>query len=404
MKVYKVGGAVRDKLLNYPFTDEDWVVVGAEPRELINKGFIQVGIDFPVFLHPESKDEYALARSERKSGLGYKGFEFFTGTQVTLEQDLSRRDLTVNAMAEDYDGKIIDPYRGQDDLSKKILRHVSGAFVEDPLRVLRVARFAARYHHLGFKIADETMFLMTSIANSGELKYLSSERVWLETEKALKERSPSTYIEILHKCKALTKIFPEISRIFDISSERDKIDAKSHTLSILDYVAKLDVDPCTRFAVLFSNIHLGGEPNPSIPSKTKSSDRAIEVINSLFDRLKAPNRYRKFTITFIKYKDLCHSLKNLEAQTILDMLKGIGAFKKTKNLEKFIYCCEAEAQITQENKDDNKIYEPGVWLKEAFSQIMLINNKELISEGYSGIKLGQEIDVRRKKIISELLR
>ena len=222
MKVYKVGGAVRDKLIDYPFTDEDWVVVGAEPKELIDKGFIQVGVDFPGFLHPESKDEYALARSERKSGRGYKGFEFFTGPQVTLKQDLSRRDLTVNAMAEDCDGKIIDPYGGQDDLSKKILRHVSGAFVEAPLRVLRVARFAARYHHLGFKVADETMLLMTNITNSGELEYLSPERGWLETEKALKEREPSTYRETLYKCKARTKKFQEIRRVYEVASEKDK--------------------------------------------------------------------------------------------------------------------------------------------------------------------------------------
>ena len=401
MKVYKVGGAIRDKLIDYPFTDEDWVVVGAEPKELIDKGFIQVGVDFPVFLHPESKDEYALARSERKSGRGYKGFEFFTGPQVTLKQDLSRRDLTVNAMAEDCDGKIIDPYGGQDDLSKKILRHVSGAFVEDPLRVLRVARFAARYHHLGFKVADETMLLMTDITNSGELEYLSPERVWLETEKALKERSPSTYIEILYKCKALTKIFPEISRVFDLSSEKDKIDGKFLTLSILNYVAKLDKDACTRFAVLFSNINLGSQ---SIPSNMKSIDEDIEVINNLFDRLKVPNRYRNFAINFVRYKDLYHCLENLEPQIILDMLKSIGAFKKAENLEKFIYCCEAEAQIIQKNKGDNKVYGRGAWLKQVLSQIMLINNRELISEGYSGVKLGKEIDRRRKKIIAKLLR
>jgi tRNA nucleotidyltransferase (CCA-adding enzyme) len=304
-------------------------------------------------------------------------------------------------MAEDCDGKIIDPYGGQDDLSKKILRHVSSAFVEDPLRVLRVARFAARYHHLGFKIADETMFLMTSITNSGELEYLSPERVWLETEKALKERSPSTYIETLYKCKALTKIFPEISRIFELASAKDKIDGKFHTLSILSYVAKLDMDPCTRFAVLFSDISLGSQ---STLSNIKSIDKDIEVINSLFDRLKVPNRYRNVAINFVRYKDLYHCLENLEPQIILDMLKSIGAFKKAENLEKFIYCCEAEAQIIQKNKDANKVHERGVWLKQVLSQIMLINNKELISEGYSGIKLGEEIDQRRKKIIAKLLR
>jgi tRNA nucleotidyltransferase (CCA-adding enzyme) len=242
---------------------------------------------------------------------------------------------------------------------------------------------------------------MTSITNSGELEYLSPERVWLETEKALKERSPSTYIETLYKCKALTKIFPEISRIFELASAKDKIDGKFHTLSILSYVAKLDMDPCTRFAVLFSDISLGSQ---STLSNIKSIDKDIEVINSLFDRLKVPNRYRNVAINFVRYKDLYHCLENLEPQIILDMLKSIGAFKKAENLEKFIYCCEAEAQIIQKNKDANKVHERGVWLKQVLSQIMLINNKELISEGYSGIKLGEEIDQRRKKIIAELLR
>ncbi|MAD58189.1 MAG: multifunctional CCA addition/repair protein [Porticoccus sp.] len=401
MKIYKVGGAVRDKLLNYPFTDEDWVVVGAKSKELIDQGFTQVGSEFPVFLHPKSKDEYSLARTERKSGLGYKGFEFFTDSDVTLEADLSRRDITINAMAENTNGEVIDPYGGKNDLSKKILRHVSEAFIEDPLRVLRVARFAARYHHLGFKIADETMLLMTLISDSGELKYLSAERVWTETEKALKEGSPSIFIKVLYECKALSKLFPEIDRLFSLSIPDSDTNVGDRTLSSLDYAAKLDPDASVRFAVLVSDINLKDKNNLAITSNIPKIDLDNQIFNDLFSRLKIPNRYQEIAIAFIKYRNFCRYYKDCKPQDILNMLDGIGAFKKAENLEKFIYCCQAGEKLT--GNIVHKAYQPGIWLKNVFNKINAIDNKKLISRGYEGVKLGQQIDICRRKIIADSL-
>jgi len=400
MNLYLVGGAVRDKLLNYPFTERDWVIVGATPKELLNQGFVQVGSDFPVFLHPNTKEEYALARTERKSGNGYKGFEFFTDTQVTLEEDLSRRDLTVNAIAEDCDGNIIDPYGGLNDLSDKILRHVSDAFSEDPLRVLRVARFAARYHHLGFKIADETLLLMTHISDSGELKYLSAERVWIETVKALKEQSPRIYIEVLRKCNALSKLFPEIEQLFKSSQNDAKMNTGIHTLISLDHVAKLDEDPSTRFAVLVGNISKETYSDNTFSASLDLKDENVKIINDFCDRLKIPNRYRSLSVALIKYRDSCHNSRNLDPLLVVEMLKGIGAFRNSNNLIQFITCCQADAQTTK--KSDHKFYDSGIWLKKVFNKMQLIDNKKIMMEGFKGIELGQEIDRCRKKIVIEL--
>ena len=236
MKIYRVGGAVRDKLLNYPSDENDWVVVGATPQKMVDLNYVPVGSDFPVFIKPETGEEYALARTERKSGHGYQGFTFHADEDISLEEDLVRRDLTINAMAEDQDGSLIDPYGGQRDLSDKLLRHVSDAFTEDPLRVLRVARFAARYHHLGFTIAADTLALMTSITASGELGYLVAERVWKETERALGERSPDIYIQTLRDCGALKALFPEVDCLFGVAQRADfhpEIDTGIHVLMAL---------------------------------------------------------------------------------------------------------------------------------------------------------------------------
>ena len=233
MKIYRVGGAVRDKLLNYPSDENDWVVVGATPQKMVDLNYVPVGSDFPVFIQPETGEEYALARTERKSGHGYQGFTFHADENISLEEDLVRRDLTINAMAENQDGSLIDPYGGQRDLSDKLLRHVSDAFTEDPLRVLRVARFAARYHHLGFTIAPETLDLMTSITASGELGYLVAERVWKETERALGERSPDIYIQTLRDCGALKALFPEVDSLFGVPQRADfhpEVDTGIHIL------------------------------------------------------------------------------------------------------------------------------------------------------------------------------
>ena len=257
MQFYLVGGAVRDHLLGHPYHEKDYVVVGATPEQLLAQGFQPVGKDFPVFLHPETKDEYALARTERKSGHGYHGFEFHTDPSVTLEQDLIRRDLTINAMAMDNDGNVYDPYGGQQDLCNKVLRHVSDAFVEDPLRVLRIARFAARYHALGFVVAPETLLLMQELAESGELHALTPERVWKETSRALMEARADVYFETLRACGALKVLFPELDALFGIPQRPEyhpEIDSGVHTMMSLQQACRANYSLDVRFAVLLHDL------------------------------------------------------------------------------------------------------------------------------------------------------
>jgi len=402
MDLYLVGGAVRDKLLNYPFNERDWVVVGAKPKELLEQGFQQVGSDFPVFLHPDTKEEYALARTERKSGVGYKGFQFDTDISVTLEQDLSRRDLTINAIAEDLEGNIIDPYNGQQDIADKVLRHVSAAFSEDPLRVLRVARFAARYQHLGFNIAEETMALMSEISSSGELQHLTPERVWVETEKALRERSPRTYIEVLRQCDALKILFPELDRLFGVAQRADyhpEIDTGIHVLMSLDQATSLDDDTATRFAVLVHDLGKGITPKDVLPKHTGHEERGVQLVNDLCDRLKAPNRYRELAISVSRYHLLCHKAPTLRPTTILKVLKGIGALRQPEKLAQFILCCESDARGRL--GFENTTYESGIWLTKVFNAIQTIDNQEFIQQGLSGKALGDAIDRKRQQIISD---
>ena len=402
MDLYLVGGAVRDKLLNYPFSERDWVVVGATPDELIHKGFQQVGSDFPVFLHPDTKEEYALARTERKSGVGYKGFQFFADTSVTLEQDLSRRDLTINAIAEDSEGNLIDPYNGQKDLNDKTLRHVSEAFAEDPLRVLRVARFAARYQHLGFTIAEETLSLMTEITASRELQYLTAERVWVETEKALRERSPRTYIEVLRQCNALKVLFPELERLFGVAQRADyhpEIDTGIHVLMALDQATALDNDTATRFAVLVHDLGKGITPKDVLPKHTGHEERGVQLVNDLCDRLKVPNRYRDLAVSVSRYHLLCHKAPTLRPKTILKVLNGVGALRQPEKLAQFIRCCESDARGRL--GFENTTYKSGTWLTKVFNAIQTIDNQEFIQQGLSGKALGEAIDRKRQQIISD---
>lgn len=403
MNLYLVGGAVRDKLLGYPFTEKDWVVVGATPEEMIEQGFRQVGSDFPVFLHPKTKEEHALARTERKSGPGYKGFQCFSDTSVTLEEDLSRRDLTINAIAEDNEGNLIDPYGGQRDIANKILRHVSDAFVEDPLRVLRVARFAARYQHLGFTIAPETLALMTAITSSGELQHLTPERVWVETNKGLGERSPRTYIEVLRQCGALKVLLPEVDQLFGVAQRADyhpEIDTGIHVLMALDQTAALDDDSAARFALLVHDLGKGITPKDVLPKHSGHEERGVELVNALCDRLKAPNRHRELAVAVTRYHLLCHKAPQLGPVTILKLLKGIGAMRQPEKLAQFIRCCEADARGRL--GFENTSYDSGVWLQQAFLAIQSIDNREFIQQGLTGGKLGDAIDRRRQDVIAGL--
>jgi tRNA nucleotidyltransferase (CCA-adding enzyme) len=403
MKIYRVGGAVRDKLLNYPSHENDWVVVGASPQKMVDLNYVPVGSDFPVFINPQTGEEYALARTERKSGNGYQGFIFHTDENISLEEDLVRRDLTINAMAEDQDGSLIDPYGGQRDLDAKLLRHVSDAFTEDPLRVLRVARFAARYHYLGFTIAPETLALMRSITDSGELGYLVAERVWKETERALGERSPDIYIQTLRDCGALKALFPEIDDLFGVAQRADfhpEIDTGIHTLMALQQSVKLSNNHAIRFAVLVHDLGKGITPAHILPSHAGHEARGVDLVDSLCDRLKVPNNFRQLALAVTEYHLMCHKALELKPELILELLKGVGALKSNNKLNDFIRCCEADAR--GRTGFENRDYPSADYLRAALAAITDISIADLVASGTNGAEIGRQLTLRRIACIAEL--
>ena len=403
MKIYRVGGAVRDKLLNYPSDENDWVVVGATPEKMAELNYVPVGSDFPVFIHPETGEEYALARTERKSGHGYQGFIFHAEQDVSLEQDLVRRDLTINAMAEDADGSIIDPYGGQRDLNDLVLRHVSDAFTEDPLRVLRVARFAARYLHLGFVIAPETLELMSSITDSGELDYLVAERVWKETERALGERSPDIYIKTLRDCGALKALLPEVDCLFGVPQRADyhpEIDTGIHTLMALQQSVRLSDSSAIRFAVLVHDLGKGITPDDVLPSHTGHEERGVSLVNNLCDRLKVPNHFRQLALAVTEYHLMCHKALQLEPESVVKLLRGTGALKSSERLEEFILCCEADARGRKGYEERD--YPPASFLRTALEKVSAVSIADLVESGVEGAEIGRQLDLRRNACIAEL--
>ena len=344
MKIYRVGGAVRDRLLGRPVQDTDWVVVGASPEEMTAQGFRPVGSDFPVFLHPETKEEYALARTERKSGRGYKGFTIHSAPDVTLEEDLRRRDLTINAMAEDEHGNLIDPFNGRADLEQKILRHVSPAFVEDPLRVLRVARFAARFD---FAIAAESLAMMRKITGAGELNDLVPERVWVETERALGESHPVRFFTTLRDCGALKQVFPEIEALYGVPQperHHPEIDSGVHTMMVLEQAAALTDDAATRFAALVHDLGKALTPAAEWPGHGGHEERGVQVINQLCDRFRAPTRFRELAIIVARHHLDCHRIAELRPDTILRKLEAIDGLRRPDRFEQFLLACEADAR------------------------------------------------------------
>ncbi len=347
MQRYLVGGAVRDKLLGRPVRERDWVLVGARPDELIAAGYRQVGKDFPVFLDPHSGDECALARTERKSGSGYTGFAVHAAPDVTLEEDLLRRDLTINAIAESADGELIDPYGGRADLDARRLRHVSTAFVEDPLRVLRVARFAARYHHLGFAVAPETIELMGRIANSGELATLVHERVWQETQRALGERDPQIYFAVLRECGALAEIFPEIERLFGVPQKAQwhpEIDTGVHNQMVLEQTARLSNSPLARFAALCHDLGKGTTPADILPSHHGHEERGAKIAEAMCARLRAPREYRDIAVLTARWHSHCHRAFELRPDTLLKTLEGCDALRRPQRFELFLLACTGDAR------------------------------------------------------------
>jgi tRNA nucleotidyltransferase (CCA-adding enzyme) len=347
MQIYLVGGAVRDELLGLKPTERDWVVVGAHPDRLRDQGYRQVGKDFPVFLHPETGEEYALARTERKTGPGYHGFSFHAAPDVTLEQDLARRDLTINAMARTEDGRLIDPFGGRNDLDRRLLRHVSPAFAEDPVRILRVARFAARYAGMGFGVAPETEALMHDMVTSGEVAHLVPERVWAETARALCEPEPGRYIQVLRDCGALARVLPEIDRLFGVpqpARHHPEIDCGAHLLLCLAQAARLDAPGPVRFAVLVHDLGKGTTPTEMLPAHSGHEARGMALIDSLCDRLRVPNDYRNLALLVAEYHNQCHRALSLAPEPLLAMLEAADAFRRPERLDAFLLACEADAR------------------------------------------------------------
>ena len=344
MKVYLVGGAVRDKLLGLDLKDRDYVVVGATPEEMQAQGFKLVGADFPVFLHPQTKQEYALARTERKVGPGYKGFAVYAAPDVTLEQDLARRDLTINAMAESENGELIDPFDGAADLRSGILRHVSPAFVEDPLRVLRVARFAARF---GFSIAPETLILMQKLVLADEMEALVPERVWSELVRALAEKTPTRFFEALQACGAQARLFPEIEALFGVPQTEKyhpEIDTGVHTMMALTQAAALTAGARARFAALMHDLGKGATPRSEWPRHIGHEERGVSLIKDLCQRLRVPNDFRDIAVLVSRYHLHCHRAAELRPDTLLKTLEALDVFRKPERLELFLQACEADAR------------------------------------------------------------
>ena len=347
MDIYLVGGAVRDRLLGRPHQERDFVVVGATPDELLALGYRPVGKDFPVFLHPDTGEQYALARTERKTGPGYYGFATRFSPDVTLEEDLARRDLTVNAMAQSASGEIIDPHGGRRDLEARVLRHVSPAFVEDPLRVLRVARFAARFAPLGFTVAPETLELMRAIVASGELAALVPERVWVETERALGEARPVAYFDVLRECGALAVVFPEVAALFGVPQPEKwhpEVDAGVHTLQVLEVAAGLSPDTTVRFAALVHDIGKGLTPRSEWPQHIGHEEAGAQLIERLAARLRIPNEHRELAIMVARHHARVHRVGEQRPGTVLELLESTDAFRRTERFERFLLACEADAR------------------------------------------------------------
>ena len=402
MKIYLVGGAVRDKLMGIPIKDRDWVVIGATPEEMIREGYIAVGEDFPVFLHPETKEEYALARTERKSGKGYKGFVFYSSPEITLEDDLKRRDLTINAIAEDEDGNLIDPYGGEADLENGILRHISSAFVEDPLRVLRVARFAARF---GFKIADETMELLKTISKSGELDALIPERVWSEMQKALTGKYPTRFILALKSCYALEKLFPEIEALFGIPQDKKshpEIDVGRHTLMALNQSVQLSSDPLIRFAVLVHDLGKATTPKKQLPNHDGHESRGVKIINSFCKRYKVPNKYHDLAACVSEFHLDCHKIQEMNPKEILEKLEKLDAFRRTERFKQFLTACESDSRGRAGYEE--KEFPQAKYFLNALEITKDVDIDILKNKGLEGEKLGKALRKERIKILEKALR
>jgi tRNA nucleotidyltransferase (CCA-adding enzyme) len=342
MKTYLVGGSVRDEILGLPVTDHDHVVVGSSPDEMIRLGYRPVGKDFPVFLHPQSQEQYALARTERKVSRGYKGFEVYASPEVTLQEDLARRDLTINSLAKDEDGNIIDPFGGLSDLEAGLLRHISPAFTEDPVRVLRTARFAARF---GFRIAPETLALMSEMVHNGEVDALVPERVWQEFARGLMEQRPSRMFYALRECSALVRIMPEVDALFGVpqpAQHHPEIDTGVHVMMVIDYAASKRYSLPVRFAALTHDLGKGTTPPEEWPRHIGHEARSVKLVKDLCERIKVPNEARDLALLVARYHGDVHRAAELRPVTIANMLQGVDAYRKPERFEEFLQACSCD--------------------------------------------------------------
>ncbi|MBN2607390.1 MAG: multifunctional CCA addition/repair protein [Thiotrichales bacterium] len=410
MQIYLVGGAVRDELLGLKPHEHDWVVVGASPQELLDKGFQQVGKDFPVFLHPDTKEEYALARTERKAGKGYHGFEVFADPSVTLEDDLIRRDLTINAIAKSDEGELIDPYGGVKDLEDRKLRHVSDAFVEDPLRVLRVARFAAKLAPFGFTLAEETRALMQEMVHSGELSDLTPERVWQEVTKALKTAKPSIFFEVLNEVGAVAVLFPELYQLHDVTQPvqyHPEGDVWVHTMMVLDASADLSDSLNVRFAALVHDLGKGITPKELWPKHHGHEKAGLPLVKAMSERYRLPKQTLSFALKVTEYHGIVHKVldsegkPHLKPQTCLKLLNLTKAFKQTDELVELLTACEADARGRL--GFENRPYpQKAFWLAlaEAGSQV---DNQAILATGVQGAEIAEAIERKRIELIEDYM-
>jgi tRNA nucleotidyltransferase (CCA-adding enzyme) len=404
MQIFLVGGAVRDEQLGISYKERDWCVVGATPESLLDDGYRQVGKDFPVFLHPETREEYALARTERKTAPGYHGFAFDFSPDVSIEEDLQRRDLTINAIAKDSSGKLIDPYGGLKDIGDRVLRHVSESFREDPVRILRVAKFAARFSGLGFRIAGETMALMRRMAASGEVDSLVPDRVWKETEEALQAKNSRVFFEVLRNCGALELLFPEVDALFGVPQPEKwhpEIDTGLHTMMALGQADALETDAAVRFAALTHDLGKATTPADKLPSHPGHEARGAKLIREMTDRLPVPKAFRELGIIVAEYHTHCHRALELRDKTILKVLEKTDAFRRPERFEQFLIACEIDAK--GRTGLENSRYPQADYLRGALAAATAIDAASIASE-HQGAKIPVAISEARRHAIGEFMK
>jgi tRNA nucleotidyltransferase (CCA-adding enzyme) len=406
MKTYLVGGAVRDRLLGRPQGDRDWVVVGSTPEAMLAAGFRPVGQDFPVFLHPQTGEEHALARTERKSGRGYHGFSFHTSPEVTLEEDLIRRDLTINAMAEDADGRVIDPWGGQRDLAARILRHVSPAFAEDPVRILRLARFAARLHD--FEVAPETLALMRQMVADGEVDHLVAERVWQELARGLMEAKPSRMFEVLRACGALARLLPELDRLWGVPQRPEhhpEVDTGVHTMMVLDMGARLHAPLAVRYACLGHDLGKGTTPADALPRHLGHEGRSVKLLAQVGQRLRVPNECRELAEVVAREHGHIHQCEGLGAAALLRLLERCDALRQPDRFERVLLACECDARGRLGWTE--RPYPQAALLRRALAVAASVDTaliaSEAMGQGLKGADIGRRIQQARTEALATLL-